>query len=166
MRFMFYSVYVYHLLELGQSLVPCASLVSRAYSRTKQVLSKRLLKGLTFVPLEVNSFLWGGLCCLLLQALLLRLCARATLQLGMGFSLQWLFFHSMGSRAHALQQLQHMDSLVLAPELQSTGLIVVVHRLSCSKTCGTFLDQGSNSFLSLALAGGYFTTEPLRRSQE
>ena len=28
--------------------------------------------------------------------------------------------------------------------LQSTGSIVVVHRLSCSAACGIFLDQGSN----------------------
>ena len=73
MRFMFYSIYVYQLLELGQSLVPCASLVSRAYLRTKQVLSKRLLNGLILVPLEVNSFLGGGLCCIFaaVQAFLL-----------------------------------------------------------------------------------------------
>ena len=63
-----------------------------------------------------------------------------------------------------LQWLQHMDSVVLAPELWSTGFTAVVHRLSCSETCGTFLDQGSNSFVSLALAGGYFTSEPLGRS--
>ena len=30
-----------------------------------------------------------------------------------------------------------------APRLQSTGSVVVVHRLSCSTACGTFPDQGS-----------------------
>ena len=31
--------------------------------------------------------------------------------------------------------------------LQSTGSMVVVHRLSCSAACGIFLDQGSNPCL-------------------
>ena len=38
-------------------------------------------------------------------------------------------------------------SVVAGPWLQSTGSIVVAHRLSCSTTCGIFLDQESNSCL-------------------
>ena len=51
---------------------------------------------------------------------------------------------SMGSRAHELCYLWHTCSIVAAPRLQSTGSIVVVHQLSCSTSCGIFLDQGSN----------------------
>ena len=35
-------------------------------------------------------------------------------------------------------------SVAVAPRLWSTGLMVVVHRLSCSVACGVLLDQGSN----------------------
>ena len=49
-----------------------------------------------------------------------------------------------------------VGSVVLVPGLQSTDSIVTVHGLSCSAACGIFPDQGS----SLALAGGFFTTEP------
>ena len=35
----------------------------------------------------------------------------------------------------------------MASKLQSTGLIVVVHGLSCSMACGIFPDQGSDSCL-------------------
>ena len=38
-------------------------------------------------------------------------------------------------------------SAVAAPGLLSTGSIVVMHGLSCSKACGIFLDQGSNLYL-------------------
>ena len=38
-------------------------------------------------------------------------------------------------------------SLVADHGLQSTGSALVVHRLSCSKACGIFLDQGSNPWL-------------------
>ena len=31
-----------------------------------------------------------------------------------------------------------------APGLQSTGSVVVVHRIRCSMACGIFLDQGTN----------------------
>ena len=40
-----------------------------------------------------------------------------------------------GSRAFGLQLLEHM------------GSVVVAHRLSCPKVCGTFLDQESNPCL-------------------
>ena len=35
-------------------------------------------------------------------------------------------------------------SVVVARGLYSTGSVVVVHGLSCSAVCGTFLDQGQN----------------------
>ena len=38
-------------------------------------------------------------------------------------------------------------SVFAAPGLQSTLSAAVVHRLSCSTTCGIFSDQGSNPFL-------------------
>ena len=70
-----------------------------------------------------------------------------------GFSLQWLFFlRSTGSRA--LQA-----PVAATPGLQSTGSIVVAHRLRCSSACRIFLDQGSNSCL-LHWQVGFFTTEP------
>ena len=65
------------------------------------------------------------------------------------FSLRWLLLlGTMGSRAHRLQSFGHMDSVVVAPGLWSTGSIVVVHGLiSCSAACVIFLDQGSNPCL-------------------
>ena len=33
---------------------------------------------------------------------------------------------------------------VQASEVQRTGSVVVLHRLSCSTVCGIFLDEGSN----------------------
>ena len=47
------------------------------------------------------------------------------------------------SRALSLQQLQCKGSL-LAPELYSTGSVVVALGLTISAACGIFLDQGSN----------------------
>ena len=65
-----------------------------------------------------------------------------------GFLLQWfLLLWSMGSKAHRLQQLQHVGSVVAAPRLQSTGSIVVMHGLSCSEVYEIFLTQGSNPCL-------------------
>ena len=59
------------------------------------------------------------------------------------FSLQWLLLlQRVGSRAYRLQW--HRGSVVAAPRLQSTGSIVVVHRLSCSAACGIFPDEGLN----------------------
>ena len=50
-----------------------------------------------------------------------------------------------GLQACGLQQLWYAGSVIVAWELQSTGSVVVVNRLSCSMACGIFLDQGSNS---------------------
>ena len=49
-----------------------------------------------------------------------------------------------GLQACGLQQLWRTGSVVVARGLQSTGSVVVAHRLSCSTACGIFLDQGSN----------------------
>ena len=70
----------------------------------------------------------------------------ATVQLWYtGSSLQWLLLLQItSSRACWLQQLQHMDSVIVTPRLQSTGTKVVTHGFSCSVACGIFLDQGSN----------------------
>ena len=71
-----------------------------------------------------------------------------------GFQWQWLLLlQSAGSRVCGLQQLRHLGSSQ-APEhkLNSCGT-----GLSCFGACGIFLDQRSNS-ISLALAGGFFTT--------
>ena len=47
---------------------------------------------------------------------------------------------ALGAVARGLR----MSSVVVVPRLQSTGLAAVVHGLSCSVACGTFLHQGSN----------------------
>ena len=54
---------------------------------------------------------------------------------------QW--WHA-GPRVQGLLQLQHTSSVAVACGLQSTGSVVVVHRLSCSAACGIFPHQGSN----------------------
>ena len=41
-----------------------------------------------------------------------------------------------------------LASAVAAPGLLSTGLIIAVHGLSCSKACGIFQDQGRNLCVS------------------
>ena len=50
---------------------------------------------------------------------------------------------STGSRAGGLQKLQHVDSVAVAPGLQSTDSVVVAHRLSCPGMWD-LPDQGSN----------------------
>ena len=60
-------------------------------------------------------------------------------------SLLW----STGSVGCGLQYLWHVGSIVAVPRLESTGSIVVVHRLSCSAACGVFSDLGSNLCLLL-----------------
>ena len=49
-----------------------------------------------------------------------------------------------GLQGCGLQQLWHLDSVVVACRLQSSGSVIVVHGLSCSATYGIFPDQGSN----------------------
>ena len=77
------------------------------------------------------------------------------------FLSRWLFLWSTGSRACGLQQLLHVGSVVVAPGLQSTGSIAVVHGLSCSVVCGIGLPQSGIKPVSPALAGRFFTTKPL-----
>ena len=43
-----------------------------------------------------------------------------------------------------MSRAQHLGSVVAAPEFESTGSVVVAHRLSCFTTCVIFLDLGSN----------------------
>ena len=57
---------------------------------------------------------------------------------------------------HSLQGTRASEAEI--PRLQSTGLIVVAPRLSCSVACGLFLDQGLEP-VSPALAGNSY---PLR----
>ena len=52
-----------------------------------------------------------------------------------------------------------MGSVVAAPQLWSTGLRAVMHRLDCSEVREIFPDQGSNP-CSPALAGRFLSTEP------
>ena len=53
-------------------------------------------------------------------------------------------------------------SVVVATGLKSSVSIVVVHRLSCPKACGIFLDQGQP--MSSALAGRVLSTVPPGKS--
>ena len=87
-----------------------------------------------------------------------------------GFSLWWLLLlQSTGSGAPGLQWLWHVGSATselhvacswsyqsLEHKLSSCG---EAHRLSCSSTCGIFLDQGME-LVSPSLVGGFFTSEP------
>ena len=54
-----------------------------------------------------------------------------------------------------LQQLQHTGSAAVLPGPQSTGSEAVAHRLSCSKACGIFPDQGLNLCPLLQQVGSY-----------
>ena len=49
-----------------------------------------------------------------------------------------------GLEASGLQSLQHVGSVVTAPGLQSTGLVILVNGVSCPQACGIFPDKGSN----------------------
>ena len=92
----------------------------------------------------------------------LQLCqVGATLQLRCVDFLMWwlLLLQSMGCREHGLQQLQHVDSVVVASGPQCTGSIVMAQGLSCSTAFGIFPGQGSNWCL-LHWQVDLFTTEP------
>ena len=56
-------------------------------------------------------------------------------------------------------QLQHARSL-----LQSTGCLVVAHRLSCPVACGILVPQPGIKPMSPALQGRFLTTEPPGKS--
>ena len=68
----------------------------------------------------------------------------------------------MDSRLWGLQKFQFVGSVVVVPELYSTGPTVLAHGLSCFAACVIFSDQGS----SPALAGKFFTTEPPGKPRE
>ena len=74
-----------------------------------------------------------GLCC----------CARGLVAASTGYSLA-VERGLQGARASGAAA---VSSAVVALRLQSTGLGVVAHGLSCSAACGIFPDQGSNLFL-------------------
>ena len=57
---------------------------------------------------------------------------------------QGLLFVVMHRLLVAVASLSSWVSVAVARVLFSTGLIVVAHGLSCSATCGTFPNQGSN----------------------
>ena len=55
--------------------------------------------------------------------------------------------HCSGFSRRGAQARGPTGSVAAAPGLWSTGSEVVVHGLSCSATCGIFLNQGSNLHL-------------------
>ena len=57
-----------------------------------------------------------------------------------------------------------VGSVVVAPGLESTGSIIVVHRLSCSTVGRIFPNQGSN--MCLSIADRFFITEPPRKHKK
>ena len=57
--------------------------------------------------------------------------------------------HCDGLPCPGAEVLEHTGSVVVAPGLYSTGLVVVVYGLSCFKACEIFLDQGWNSYLHI-----------------
>ena len=61
-----------------------------------------------------------------------------------GFSLRWLLAAERRLEGAWVSVLQSMGSEVAVRGLYSTGLVVLVHGLSCSAACGIFLDQGLN----------------------
>ena len=73
-------------------------------------------------------------------------------------------FSSAGERGYSLVVAHSVPTAVASRvtehRLQSAGSTAVAHRRSCFLTCGIFLNQGSHPCLSLALAGGFFSSEP------
>ena len=61
-----------------------------------------------------------------------------------GLSLRWLLAAERRLEGAWVSVLQSMGSEVAVRGLYSTGLVVLVHGLSCSAACGIFLDQGLN----------------------
>ena len=85
-----------------------------------------------------------------------------------GFSLDavWACLSTVASLAVEQELLGAQASAVSAPGLQSTGSTVTVHGLSCSSTCGIHLPGSRIEPVSPALAGGFFTTEPLGKPEK
>ena len=61
-----------------------------------------------------------------------------------GLSLRWLLAAERRLEGAWVSVLQSMGSEVAVRGLYSTGLVVLVHGLSCSAACGVFPDQGLN----------------------
>ena len=117
--------------------------------RTVASLSHHTVTMMSFLK---SNFIYLFLCWVFIavgRLFLVVASGAATLQLQcVGFSLQWLLLlGSMGSREQGRQQLRHVGSVAAVPRLQSTGSIVMAHRLSCSEACGIFSDQGWNPCL-------------------
>ena len=78
-------------------------------------------------------------------------CAGSLLLYGIFFFLQFrqggapLQFWCTDFSCYGVQALEHVDSGVAAPGLQSTASVVVAHGLSCSVACGIFPDQRLNT---------------------
>ena len=82
------------------------------------------------------------------------------------FSLWWfLFLWSTGSRACGLQQLWHMDLIVMARLLQSTCSMIMANKVSCSAACVILLVWGSNASL-LHWQTDSFTESPGKSSNK
>ena len=96
------------------------------------------------ISLSLFFFFWP--CWVFIATRLFSSCGEWWLLSSCGASLlQWLLLlQRTDSRALRLQKLWHVSSLVADPRLWSTSSAVVAHRLSCSGTCGIFLDQESN----------------------
>ena len=69
-----------------------------------------------------------------------------------------------GLQEHGLQQLWHAASVAVARGLQSTGSVIVAHRLSCSATGMWDLPRPGLKPVSPALAGRFLTTPPPGKS--
>ena len=93
----------------------------------------------SFIYSFIYLFIYGCIGSLLLHAGFLQLQrAGAILCCGARAS------HCGGFPCCRAQALGTRASVVVARGLWSTGAVVVAHGLSCSATCGIFLDQGSN----------------------
>ena len=79
-----------------------------------------------------------------------------------GSSLLLGLFSSCGAWASSCSGFSCCGAQALGLVGVGAGSVVVVYRLSCSAARGIFLDQGLNP-MSPALAGRFFTTEPLAK---
>ena len=65
-----------------------------------------------------------------------------------------------GLQGRGLPSLRHLGSVAVAPGIESTGFVIVVHRSSCCIVCGNVPGQGENPRLP---HWWFFTTEPLEK---
>ena len=96
---------------------------------------------ITIARFFVFVFLW--LCWVFVVSRAFSRCSEQGL---LFITVRWLliavasFVVEPGSRAHGIQQLLHVGSVVAIPGLQSTDSVVVAHRFSCAEACGIFPD--------------------------